>query len=185
MLTAMPAAKGLFHRAIIMSTLADTAITGLEPENAVRAAEMLLMRLGIRPADAARLQQLPAEQIVAALTGGGAAGGGAEAAAPAADISTRYVPVVDGRTLPRDPFAPDASPMSATVPMMTGSNECEGVPYGNPDAAYWRTEPTDAASLRQQVMQTMRIDAAEADRLITLYRTNRPNDSFGDIAAIM
>ena len=34
-------------------------------------------------------------------------------------------------------------------------------------------------------MQTLRIDAAEADRLITLYRSNRPNDSFGDIAAIM
>ena len=31
MLTAFPAAKGLFHRAIIMSTLADTAVTGLEP----------------------------------------------------------------------------------------------------------------------------------------------------------
>ncbi len=36
MLTAFPAAKGLFHRAIIMSTLADTAVTGLAPERAVR-----------------------------------------------------------------------------------------------------------------------------------------------------
>jgi para-nitrobenzyl esterase len=185
MLTAMPAASGLFHRAIIMSTLADTAITGLEPERAVQAAELLLMRLGIRAADAARLQQLPVEQLVSALTGGGAAGGGAEAAQPAADLSTRYVPVVDGRTLPRDPFEPGASPLSATIPMMLGSNECEGIPYGNPDAAYWRTEPADAAGLRTQVMQMMRIDAAAADRLITLYRTNRPRDSFGDIAAIM
>ena len=38
MLTAFPAAKGLFHRAIIMSTLADTAISGLEPARAVEAA---------------------------------------------------------------------------------------------------------------------------------------------------
>ena len=42
-----PAARGLFHRAIIMSTLADTALTGLEPERAVEAAELLLRRLGI------------------------------------------------------------------------------------------------------------------------------------------
>jgi para-nitrobenzyl esterase len=185
MLTAMPAARGLFHRAIIMSTLADTAITGLEPERAVEAAQLLLARLGIRPADAAQLQRLPAERIVQALTNGANAGGGAEQAAPAADISTRYVPVVDGRTLPRHPFEPDPSPLSATIPMMVGSNECEGIPYGNPEAAYWRTEPTDAASLRQQVMQTLRIDATAADRLIALYRSNRPNDSFGDIAAIM
>ena len=38
MLTAFPAAKGRFHRAIIMSTLADTAVTGLAPARAVEAA---------------------------------------------------------------------------------------------------------------------------------------------------
>jgi carboxylesterase type B len=37
MLTGFPAAKGLFHRAIIMSTLAETAITGLAPERAIEA----------------------------------------------------------------------------------------------------------------------------------------------------
>jgi para-nitrobenzyl esterase len=108
MLTAMPAAKGLFHRAIIMSTLADTAITGLEPARAVEAAEQLLSRLGIRAGDAARLQEMPADQILAALTGGRAAGGQAGQEAPAADLSLRYVPVVDGQTLPRHPFEPDA-----------------------------------------------------------------------------
>ncbi len=56
MLTAFPAAKGLFHRAIIMSTLADTAVTGLAPERAVEAAELLLARLGIPAAEADRLQ---------------------------------------------------------------------------------------------------------------------------------
>src|SRR5688572_19376162 len=185
MLTAMPAAKGLFHRAIIMSTLADTAITGLEPERAVEAAEMLLSRLGIRASDAAQLQQLPADRIIAALTGGGAAGGQAGQAGPAGDISLRYVPVVDGRTLPRDPFEPDPSPLSAAIPMMCGSNECEGIPYGNPDDPYWTSEPTDAATLRERVKRMVRVDDAEADRLIALYRTNRPRDSYGDIAVVM
>jgi para-nitrobenzyl esterase len=185
MLTAMPAAKGLFHRAIIMSTLADTAITGLEPAAAVEAAELLLSRLGIRPADAARLQQASAEQIVAALTGGSVAGGQAGQAGPPADISLRYVPVVDGRTLPRHPFEPDASDTSATVPIICGSNECEGIPYGNPNDPYWTSEPTDAAGLRQLVKRIVRVDDAEADRLITLYRTSRPRDSFGDLAAVM
>ena len=36
-LTGMPAAKGLFHRAIIQSTLWDTAISALEPREAAAA----------------------------------------------------------------------------------------------------------------------------------------------------
>jgi para-nitrobenzyl esterase len=174
MLTAFPAARGLFHRAIIMSTLADTAVTGLAPERAVEAAELLMQRLGITPGDASRLQQLPAERIVAALAGGGSA----------PDLSLRYVPVVDGRTLPGHPFEP-ASDLSADVPILTGSNECEGIPYGNPDDPYWTSEPTDAASLRERVKQLLSVGDSAAEQLISLYRSNRPNDTPGDIAAIV
>jgi para-nitrobenzyl esterase len=173
MLSAFPAAKGLFHRAIIMSTLADTAISGLEPARAVEATELLLRRLDLTPQTADRLVFMPAKQIVDALT------------APAPDISLRYVPVVDGKTLPAHPFEPAASAISADIPMMLGSVECEGIPYGNPDDAYWTSEPTTAAELRTRVKQIVSVDDAEADRLIALYKSHRPNDSFGDLAAVM
>jgi len=186
MLTAFPAAKGLFHRAIIMSTLADTAITGLEPARAVEAAEMLLARLGVPAANADALLTMPAERIIDALTGGsGRAGGQAGQTGPAGDISLRYVPVVDGKTLPAHPFQPGASALSAGVPMMVGSNECEGIPYGNPEDPYWTSEPTDAASLRARVKGIVPVDDAQADRLIALYRSHRPTDSYGDLAAVM
>ncbi len=184
MLTAFPAAKGLFHRAIIMSTLADTAVTGLAPARAVEAAELLLSRLGIRAADAARLQTLPAQQIVDALTGGGVAGGQSGQAGPAQDISLRFVPIVDGRTLPAHPFEP-ASPLSQDIPILTGSNECEGIPYGNPQDAYWTSEPTTAVELRDRLKRLLPMSDAEADRIIGIYRTSRPNDSVGDLAAVM
>jgi len=184
MLTGFPAARGLFHRAIIMSTLADTAVTGLAPERAVESAELLMTRLGIRPSDASRLQQLPADRIIGALTGGGAAGGQAGQAGPAQDLSLRYVPVVDGRTLPAHPFEP-ASDLSADIPILTGSNECEGIPYGNPDDPYWTNEPTDSASLRDRVRQLLSLNDSAADQLIALYRSNRPNDMPGDIAAVI
>jgi para-nitrobenzyl esterase len=173
MLSAVPAAKGLFHRAIIMSTLADTAISGLEPARAVEATELLLQRLELTPQSADRLLLMPAKQIVDALT------------TPAPDISLRYVPVVDGKTLPAHPFEPAASAISADIPMMLGSNECEGIPYGNPDDAYWTSEPATAAELRTRVKQIVSVDDAEADRLIALYKSHRPNDSFGDLAAVM
>ena len=187
-LHAMPSAVGLFHRAIIMSTLADTAITALEPDEAREATSLLLSRLGLRATQLDELQRLPSEQILAALTGGtGRSGGqlGGGQAAPVGDLSLRFTPVVDGRVLTRHPFEPDASPLAAAVPVLCGSNETEGVPYGNPDAAFWSTEPTDHASLRADVTTRLGIDDAEADRLIALYQQNRPGDSFGDLALVM
>ena len=62
-------------------------LEALIQERAAEAAELLLARLGIPAAQADRLQTIPAEQIVAALSG-------------RSDISLRYVPVVDGKTLP-------------------------------------------------------------------------------------
>jgi para-nitrobenzyl esterase len=184
MLTAFPAAKGLFHRAIIMSTLADTAVTGLAPARAVEAAELLLGRLGVKASDAERLLQMPAEQIVAVLTAGGRAGGqGGQTAT--GDLSLRFVPVVDGRTLPAHPFEPAAPDLSATIPLMIGSNECEGIPYANPDDPYWTREPANLSELRTEVKRLVPVNDADADRLIELYRSHRPAESLGDIAAVM
>jgi para-nitrobenzyl esterase len=186
MLSAFPSAKGLFHRAIIMSTLADTAITGLEPARAIEAAELFLRRMNLTAATADRLLDVPPADIISALTGGsGRAGGQSGQVGPAGDISLRYVPVVDGRTLPAHPFDPRASEISADVPMMFGSNECEGIPYGNPDDPYWTSEPSTAAELRERVKRLVSVDDREADRLIELYRAGRPNDSVGDLAAVM
>jgi para-nitrobenzyl esterase len=186
MLTGFPAAKGLFHRAIIMSTLADTAITGLEPERAVDAAELLLRRLNLTAATADRLLTIPPAEVISALTAGsGQAGGQSGQAGPTGDISLRYVPVVDGKTLPAHPFEPGPSALSADVPMMFGSNECEGIPYGNPTDAYWTSEPGTVTELRDRVKRIVPVDDAQANRLIDLYRTGRPNDTLGDIAAVM
>jgi para-nitrobenzyl esterase len=186
MLQAMPSAKGLFHRSIIMATLADTAITALEPTDGQVAAELLLRRLGLRASQADALAQLPAERIIAALTGGGGRAGG-QAGAPTleGDISLRFVPIKDGKTVAVHPFDPTASPLAADVPILCGSNETEGVPYANPDDAYWSSEPADDRALSTSVARTLRIDAADATRLVALYRKNRPMHSSGDLAAII
>ncbi len=173
-LTGMPAAKGLFHRAIIQSTLWDTAITALEPHEAAAATELLLARLGVKPTELDKLQQTPPETLMQALTG--AAGG---------DISLRYVPVKDGRTLTVHPFQPSASPLAATVPILCGSNETESVPYQNPEDPFWTSEVRDDAELRDRIKRAVRVDDAEAGRLIALYRSNRPTATRDDLALIM
>jgi para-nitrobenzyl esterase len=95
---AMPSAKGLFHRAAVQS---GSTLRLTRPEAAQRSADTMLSRLGIAKGDLAKLQSLPFEQIIAAQ---GSAG-----------------PVMDGNVVPRDPFDPDASPVSANVPIIIGS----------------------------------------------------------------
>ena len=184
-LQAMPSAVGLYHRAIIMSTLADTAVTALDRDAALEATDRLLDRLGLRRARLEELQALSAEQILAALAGTTEGQRSGRRAASDGDISTRFTPVVDGRVLVRHPFEPDASPLAADIPILCGSNETESVPYGNPAAPFWTSEPADHAQLRAHVTAVLGVNADEADRLISLYRRNRPGDTYGDLALVI
>lgn len=172
-LRGMPSAQGLFHRSIIMATLANTAITALEPPDAVEAGELLLQRLDLAPDNLDALHTMEPERIITALEG------------PGANIGLRYTPVVDGEILAMHPFSPEASELAADVPIICGSNETEGVPYGNPDDPFWSGEPTDESSLTADVVRRLRIDEAEARALVALYRRGRPDASHADIALIM
>jgi para-nitrobenzyl esterase len=75
--------------------------------------------------------------------------------------------------------------LSAAVPILTGSNECEGIPYGNPDDPYWQSEPADDTALRARVRDLLKIDESEASGLIGLYRSNRPDQTSADLAAVI
>jgi para-nitrobenzyl esterase len=185
LLHGMPSAKGLFHKAIIMSTLADTAISALEPHEANDATARFLARVGVTKANADTLQMLTQEELLTALTGGGAAGGQSGVAAPAADLSLRIVPVRDGRTMTVHPFEPIASPLAEGIPLMCGSNETEGIAYGNPDDSFWKGEITTEAALRARVREIVPVGDAEADTLIALYRRNRPAYGPQDLALAM
>ena len=104
-LMAMPAAKGLFHKVI---THSGQQITASRPETATMHAQQLLTALAIDRSQVDRLRTLPMEQLIKVSR------------APA------YLgPVKDGRSLPRDPFDPDAPPQSAQIPMMLGNTRGE------------------------------------------------------------
>jgi para-nitrobenzyl esterase len=104
-LMAMPAASGLFHRVLTMS---GQQITASRMATATRHADQLLAALQW-PRDRVReLRTLPMEQLIKVSR------------APA------YLgPVKDGRSLPRDPFDPDAPPLSAGIPMILGNTAGE------------------------------------------------------------
>ena len=100
-LLAMPAAKGLFHRAAVQS---GSSLRMRTREEATESAKSLLSELGLDEDQLTELEKVPFEDIVAAQ----------------AKVAGGFAPVVDGDVLPRHPFDPDAPEISSEVPMIIG-----------------------------------------------------------------
>jgi para-nitrobenzyl esterase len=162
-LMAMPSAKGLFHRAVVESA---SAVKGIPKDEATSSAEAYIAKLGLQSNQVDELQKLPFEQLVKAM---GEEGG------------MRLGPVVDGSSLPRNPFDPDAPEISATVPLLIGSVETEvAFIRGTP------LDPMDDNTLRMHVKRVLRgADDAAVDHLIDVYRKGRPNISNTDLYLIL
>ncbi|MEA5125980.1 carboxylesterase/lipase family protein [Xanthomonas floridensis] len=113
-LMAMPAARGLFHRAWTMS---GQQVTAAGPRAATQRAQLLLDALKIAPADLARLRSVPVAQLLAA----------AQVRDPSrVENSALYFgPVLDARNLPVHPFWPTAPLQSAAIPMVIGNTRDE------------------------------------------------------------
>jgi para-nitrobenzyl esterase len=99
---AVPAARGLFHRAAIQS---GSTIRQATREEATREADKFLRALGVARGDVRALQAAPWQRLLEAQTASGAA----------------FRPVVDGRVLPHDPFDPAAPTESADVPIIVST----------------------------------------------------------------
>ena len=153
---AMPAAKGLFHRAIAQS---GSNLTGISKADAIRTTELVLQRLNIKPDQLDRLRTIPVERVLAVTRQAGDPPNG-----------LNFGPVVDGRSLPTAPFDPDAPGASASVPFLTGTTATESTFFA-PDE---RLRPIDAAELRSRIKALLMIDDAKAGALVALYKQQHP-----------
>lgn len=116
-LMAMPAARGLFHRA---ATMSGQQITAAGPRSSTLRAQACLDALGIKPPDLARIDAVGIDDLVAATK------------APDATLVGRslyFGPVLDQGSLPRHPFYPDAPPQSAGIPMIIGNTRDETIAF--------------------------------------------------------
>ena len=165
-LLAMPSAKGLFHRAIVES---GAAVTVVDREVALRNTDQLLAKLGIAKNQVRELQKLPVEKIMAAYF--------AVAKDHRDDDPSLlgFSPSVDGKILPQHPFAPNASPVSADVPVMIGNTRTEMTLFSLNDPSAFSL---DEAGMRKRVTDLLS-DGAPA--MIDLYRKLNPEASPSDI----
>ncbi len=113
-LLAAPQARGLFHRAILESGAADTA---LPLDAATQVAERFLGILGVGADDTGALRSLPTERLLAAQL----------ELIPMMRASSLRVgmplqPAIDGRTLPALPIEAIRGGAAKEVPVVVGSN---------------------------------------------------------------
>jgi para-nitrobenzyl esterase len=143
-LMAMPAAEGLFHKAITMS---GQQVTASGPLNAQRRASAFLAELGLAEADeGADLATVPVERLVAALG----------AADPILGGGVYMGPVLDMLHLHRHPFWPDAPTQSAHIPMLLGNTVMETRAFYAPESR--QLAGLDFSNLAVRIAPEMRVD---------------------------
>ncbi len=170
-LMAMPAAKGLFHRAGVESGAMDRPGNSSKPDS--RLAIALLDELGLDHADVDGLQKVSADKLVAAYW--------AATRKPGAPKFGGFGPTVDGRVLPT-PFWTDTAPdISANVPMIVGTNQNEFVnAVDNPNG------PNGAMMTEAELMTNLTEKYHDkAAAIAEAYRNEYPQESpFGIWAAV-
>lgn len=126
-LTAMPAAKGLFHRAVVQSGSSPRQGT---PEYSARVSAAFLKELGLTASSINQLHTIPYQRLVEAS---GVAMKSVRVASGDSPTRTGWGPYVDGKILPQHPYDPSAPALSATIPMMIGTVANESSPsFSNP-----------------------------------------------------
>ena len=174
-LLAMPAARGLFHKAIVMS---GSVLRFRDRERANKLTDAVLRELGVAPNAIERLQNLPMERLRAAIEPAEKAIG-----LSSAPLFDRYAfgPLVDGTIVPSQPFDPAAPAISAHVPVLVGGVKDEMAIYLAPDDAVWNRSLSEAeletrvrkiaGDATPRVLDTYRglyPDADAAERLIAI-----------------
>ncbi|MBK5222259.1 MAG: carboxylesterase/lipase family protein [Acidimicrobiia bacterium] len=156
-LLAMPAARGLFHRAAIQS---GPGLRATSPERATSAARELAAALGATD-DPSRLWSASAEEILTAASGTSAGRMG-------------FSPVLDGRAIPAHPGDALARGEAADVPVIVGCNRDE--------AAGSLPSELDDAALRSRLARTPGIDGDEViEEVVGSYRAAHPDATDVDL----
>jgi len=151
-LLSMPSAKGLFNKAAIMS---GASLKVNEPENATASAKKLMKKLGVTTIE--ELLKVPTEDLFKA--------------------GSRTGPVLDGYSITRHPFFPDAPEISSNIPILIGSCKDETTLFQQQDSTLFTL---DEKGLFDNMIKSS-IPEDKVNELIALYKRDYPEDTPSDI----
>jgi para-nitrobenzyl esterase len=162
-LLAMPAARGLFHRAIIES---GATIKLVEREQAANVARELVAALGLTKPTVREVQQVPLDRMMSAYFS-------VVRKMNVDQMTQGFSPVVDGKIIPAHPFHPTASAVSADVPVMLGSTRTELTSSADREAFSLSED-----AMRGRIRNLLGDNAGSA---IEVYRKTNPGATPSDI----
>jgi len=160
---AMPAARGLFHKAIIQSGAKLRARDALAAERDARA---FLAALEIKPGEIDRLAEVPLETLYAA-----------ERSIAGASL-TRWGPVAGGDELPAHPFDPVATALGAEIPLLIGWTAQETSLF---DAFLFRDPAFGILTSAELIERSSRVWSDGAADMVAAYRIDYPSLSNWDL----
>lgn len=167
-LMAMPAARGLFHRAVVQS---GAFLRAIPPETAARRTARVARGLGITGNVADGLRRASPKALAAAAGRVEPRAGRLAGFTAGADPTFLlfFAPVVDGRSLPRHPFDPGAPPAASDIPLLIGSTRHDGLVEQD-------LVPTDRAGLVAEIV-TLGLAPDRAEILVDGYAAASPDAS--------
>jgi para-nitrobenzyl esterase len=166
---AMPAARGLFHRAIIQS--ASSMLRFASADEATRSTEHVLNEFQLDRRRLRALHEIPVRDLLAASR-----------RVIVAARRDDFRPVVDGFHLPDQPFAAGTLQLSSDVPLLIGWCETEQrAAYSLTPEVFQQTRSTALA----KVASYLGAPADLAAIVMDTYAAQRPSDSSGDLMAMI
>jgi len=168
-LLAMPAAKGLFHRAVIQSGPTIKVVTR---EDATFAAQALLDELQLARQDFRKLKDVPLDKLMPAYFA-------ASRKHRFNHAVTGFAPVVDGKTLPQHPFHPTASAVMPEIPVIVGANRTEMTLQLVGDAAAFSLDEAGMMSRAKELFRD------KAENIVSVYRQSAPTATPSELFFLM
>lgn len=171
-LMAMPAAKGLFHRAAVES---GSLLNASAADDSAKLGAAVMQQLGLSASQIDQIHDVPVEKLIQA----GIAG--VKSLAPPFRPGGAFrlprigwQPTVDGSNLPAQPYDPVAPAMSAQVPLLVGTvlNEFATALY----------DPTLAALTLDELKTRVKTSYGDrSEHIIEVFRAAAPGASPGEI----
>lgn len=153
-LMTMPSAKGLFHKAVVMSAIPKLPEFQTAEQTALRGAAVI-RRLGLEKSGIDELQKVSHARLAAAW------------AETASEAPALVAPSIDGRVVPSAPFVPAATDISADIPLLVGNTLHEG--------AFIRDLTRDALTDAQLRKEAAQMHGPHAPALINSLRAIYPS----------
>jgi len=159
-LAAMPAAKGLIHKAVPLS---GSSTKALDQEYSQKLGEYILKEAGLKPSEIDKLQEMSWKDYL--LLASKASQAMTKENPPAPGFRGGFAPVADGVNIPKGTFYNEADGVSADVPMLICSTFHEwGIARTNPEL-----EKITAGEAKKMLSERAGIRGGFGEKAVEIY----------------